>query len=169
MTLSISAPVSHALPSYISTKVNSDNVSATDYRSDNFGGGVLYGVPVSKIDHINFGLNYEYTKLKNSDTLSQNVQDFIDSHGTSYNNTSGKVDGREKTYRDDTQFSQNFHSEFGFPLLDNDITYYTFDYQFKLNQRLYQFKNDNEIALEIRPHLCLWTRPRCICRRPSFL
>ena len=135
------------------TKVNSDNVSATDYRSDNLGGGVLYGVPVSKIDHINFGLNYEYTKLKNSDTLSQNVQDFIDSHGTSYNNTSGKVGWTRKTYRDDAQFSQNFHSEFGFPLLDNDITYYTFDYQFKLNQRLYQFKNDNEIALEIRPHL----------------
>ncbi len=134
------------------THVNSDSISATDYKSNNAGLGMTIGIPASKVDHINFGGNYEYMKLNDAPTLSSNVRSFIANHGENFNNTSARIGWSRSAYTDRLRYNQNVSVDVSFPLLRNDITYYAMDYSLRYHLKLMQLKNDNTIALEFKPH-----------------
>src|SRR5690554_548791 len=58
----------------------------SSYLLDEYGGRVTFGYPTDNITRLNFGLGYTLSKLKGGVFTSQEVTDFIDEEGDSFNN-----------------------------------------------------------------------------------
>ncbi|MCK0164898.1 outer membrane protein assembly factor BamA [Marinobacter sp. S6332] len=58
----------------------------SSYLLDEYGGRVTFGYPTDNITRLNFGLGYTLSKLKGGVFTSQEVTNFIDEEGDSFNN-----------------------------------------------------------------------------------
>jgi outer membrane protein insertion porin family len=58
----------------------------SSYLLDEYGGRLTFGYPTDNITRLNFGLGYTLSKIKGGVFTSQEVSDFIDEEGDSFNN-----------------------------------------------------------------------------------
>ncbi|WP_417517411.1 outer membrane protein assembly factor BamA [Marinobacter sp.] len=58
----------------------------TSYLLDEYGGRLTFGYPTDNITRLNFGVGYTLSKVKGGVFTSQEVTDFIDEEGDSFNN-----------------------------------------------------------------------------------
>ncbi|GGE80324.1 outer membrane protein assembly factor BamA [Streptosporangium jomthongense] len=58
----------------------------TSYLLDEYGGRLTFGYPTDNITRLNFGVGYTLSKIKGGVFTSQEVTDFIDEEGDSFNN-----------------------------------------------------------------------------------
>lgn len=58
----------------------------SSYLLDEYGGRLTFGYPTDNITRLNFGLGYTLSKIKGGVFTSQEVRDFIDEEGDSFNN-----------------------------------------------------------------------------------
>ena len=61
------------------------------YTTSTIGGGVRFGVPLTEIDNLGFGLGAENTKLGINETSPQRYQDFINIFGNNNNAIPGAI------------------------------------------------------------------------------
>ena len=51
------------------------------YSTDSAGGGVTFGFPIGETQRINFGMNVEFTEIKEGFAAAQEISEFIDRNG----------------------------------------------------------------------------------------
>lgn len=61
------------------------DIDLSSYTTDIYGASVTYGIPVSEYNRINLGYGYEYIKIKSDDQSPKEVHDFIEEHGSTFN------------------------------------------------------------------------------------
>ncbi|MCV6611883.1 MAG: outer membrane protein assembly factor BamA [Amphritea sp.] len=66
------------------TDFKESNVS--NFSTDTIGTGINFGYPMDDYQRLNFGLNFEGTKVKTISSTSQEILDFIAAEGDQYNN-----------------------------------------------------------------------------------
>ncbi len=135
------------------TKVNSDRIKATDYKSENIGAGLTYGFPVTAGESINLGFNYEHSQLRQSGDQSDEVQNFFNRHGDNFDTTSLNFGVNSNQYISNMFIKQNARLEVGFPLFKHNLNYYTISYSARIKQQLFLTKEDQEYALEMLPRV----------------
>ena len=65
-------------------ETNAGNANVARYLTDVYGGGVNYGLPLDENNTFRFGLDYEHTYLKTTDSTPQEFLDFIQENGDKY-------------------------------------------------------------------------------------
>ncbi len=65
-------------------ETNAGNANVARYLTDVYGGGVNYGIPLNENNTFRFGLDYEHTYLKATDSTPQEFLDFITENGDKY-------------------------------------------------------------------------------------
>lgn len=68
-----------------SRETHYDEENVSNYSTDTLGAGVNFGYPMDDYQRLNFGLNYEGLKVKPSNDASDEVKDYIDQEGDSFN------------------------------------------------------------------------------------
>jgi len=149
--------------SYLNPYVNVDGVSrgfklfyrTTDaeranlsrYSTDVYGGSVNYGIPISEYNRIRLGGAYDHTQLETTDSSAQEVFDFIDENGNTYNSyrltASWSRDTRNRAIFPDRGSLQSFSAEVAVPL--SDLEYYKLSYK---HQWLYPLTKDFILMLK---------------------
>ncbi|SHK82742.1 Beta-barrel assembly machine subunit BamA [Marinobacter antarcticus] len=72
--------------SVFARKTDYQEEDITSYLLDEYGGRLTFGYPTDSITRLNFGLGYTLSKVKGGVFTSQEVSDFIDEEGDSFNN-----------------------------------------------------------------------------------
>lgn len=65
-------------------ETNAGNANVVRYLTDVYGGGVNWGLPLDENNTFRFGLDYEHTYLKSTDSTPQEFLDFISQNGDKY-------------------------------------------------------------------------------------
>ena len=66
-------------------KTDADEANIANYSTDNFGGDLNFGIPISEINRLFLSVGYENTDLKlPSDNTVQRYQDFVDEEGDQF-------------------------------------------------------------------------------------
>ncbi|MDR2244619.1 MAG: outer membrane protein assembly factor BamA [Burkholderiales bacterium] len=113
------------------TRVDTDDLAVSYYKSDTLGAAIGFGVPITETDTINFGLRYENTKLKVDDEKSsESYLDFVKEFGNTTNSFMLSA-GWSRDTRDDIMFPsrgrlQNVYTEVAVP--PGDLTYWKLQY-----------------------------------------
>jgi outer membrane protein insertion porin family len=68
-----------------SRETHYDEENVSNYSTDTLGAGVNFGYPMDDYQRLNFGFNFEGIKVKPSNDVSQEVTDYIDLEGDSFN------------------------------------------------------------------------------------
>lgn len=63
-----------------------DESNVSNFSTDTIGAGINFGYPMDDYQRLNFGLNFEGTKVKTVSDTSQEILDFIAAEGDQYNN-----------------------------------------------------------------------------------
>lgn len=158
----LTASLSHIDPFYTdygisrSTKIyysniDTDHAKATDYKSNNLGLSVVYGIPASRYSKVDVGFNLEQSEFKDSDKYSQQVQNFINDHGNSYTNFALKLGYGHSRYESNYQNKFNVSLELGLPVFPHEITYYTASVTDRYKVDLYELNAKDKFKLEISP------------------
>lgn len=69
-------------------KTDARDANLADYNLDQLGGGVVFGIPISETNSIDFGLNFENTEFSPGPEASAEVLAFRDSSGGDFNTVS---------------------------------------------------------------------------------
>lgn len=69
-------------------KTDARDANLADYNLDQLGGGVIFGIPISETNSIDFGLNFENTEFSPGPEASAEVLAFRDSSGGDFNTVS---------------------------------------------------------------------------------
>ena len=160
----LTASLSHVDPFYTdygvsrSTKiyyssVDTDSIKASDYKSDNLGLTMSYGIPVSRYAKFDVGFNVEQSEFKDSTKYAQQVTDFINEHGNSYTNFAIKLGLGHARYEDTYRNRFNASLEVGLPLFPHELTYYTMSVSDKYKVDLYRFNPKDRLSLELMPKI----------------
>lgn len=160
----LSANITHTNPFYTDsgvsrstnfyyTSIDTDSVKATDYRSDNVGINMIYGIPVSKYAKVDVGFNIEQSEFKDGSSYSQQVTDFINQHGNSYTNFAIKLGLGHARYEDNYRNQFNASLEVGLPVFPHELTYYTLSAMDRYKLDLYQFNAKDKLRLELNPKI----------------
>jgi outer membrane protein insertion porin family len=101
------------------------------YRSTTYGGGIRFGVPVTEIDTINYGLAAENTKLDVFNDSPDRFKNFVEDFGNNNNAILGTVgftrDRRNSIIYPTDGTLLRLSGEIGLPIAD--LTYYKLSYQ----------------------------------------
>jgi len=68
-----------------SRETHYDEEKVSNYSNDTLGAGVNFGYPMDDYQRLNIGVNYEGMKVKPSNDASDEVKDYIDQEGDSFN------------------------------------------------------------------------------------
>jgi outer membrane protein insertion porin family len=107
-------------------------LTTSQYLTDVATAGVVFGVPVSETDRINFSLDVSQTKLKLGDAEDVSVElvDFVDTYGDEFLNfdfgVSWSRDGRDKAIFPTSGALQRLYGEVTLP--GSDLTYWKVGY-----------------------------------------
>lgn len=72
-------------------KSNATTISVSQYKSDTFGGGVRYGVPISDEESFHYGLALENTKITLTSISPQRFIDYVNTFGATNQNVVGTI------------------------------------------------------------------------------
>ncbi len=72
-------------------KSNATTISVSQYKSDTFGGGVRYGVPISDEESFHYGLALENTKITLTSISPQRYIDYVNTFGATNQNVVGTI------------------------------------------------------------------------------
>jgi len=115
---------------YRKTDANSANLAS--YTTDNFGGDVSFGIPISEVNRVRLALGYESTKLNlpSSNTI-QRYSDFIAKEGDSFDTVSLTLgwssDSRDSSVLPTRGSSQSVSAEVAIP--GGSLQYYKLRYK----------------------------------------
>ncbi|MGH8718449.1 MAG: BamA/TamA family outer membrane protein, partial [Burkholderiales bacterium] len=116
--------------------VDPSSLSVGRYRSTTYGGGIRFGVPITEVDTINYGLAAENTKLDVFDNSPDRFLDFVDEFGPNNSAILGTVgftrDRRNSLIYPTEGTLLRLSGEVGLPVAD--LRYYKLSYQ----QQYYQ-------------------------------
>jgi len=111
----------------------------TNYYSDEYDAGVLYGIPlgqeVGAFNRVQLGLGYQETVLHLAGNPATQAVNYINQHGRHYQELDFKAgitrDTRDKAIFPTSGGQQNFFADFFAPLSSKSISYYTLNYHGK--------------------------------------
>lgn len=108
-------------------------VNVASYTSDNYGAALSFGVPLSDYSGFNFGFGYQYIDITQFNKYSNPMVDFINEHGSTFNQASVNGAWMRTTY-DRAIFptsgtKQVLSAEVGLPIMNKSLDYYKLDYQ----------------------------------------
>jgi len=130
---------------YRTTDAEAANLSR--YTTDVYGTGVNYGLPVSEFNDFKVGAVFDHTKLRTAYFTAQEVFDFIDSEGDTYNsyrlNASFRHDTRNRALFPDRGMLHSVGLQVALPF--SDIDYYKLQYKL---QWLYPLITDYILLLK---------------------
>lgn len=135
------------------TWVDSDDIRASDYRAENIGASMMFGLPMTRYAKLDMGVNVEHSIFKDSDSYSSQVQNFIDQHGSLYNNVALKFGLSHSLFESSYKNLFNASLEVGLPIIDHYITYYTFNASDRFKVDLYKLNTKDKFSFEVVPRL----------------
>jgi outer membrane protein insertion porin family len=104
------------------------NVSS--YTTNSFGGGISFGYPLSEISSLGFGLSLENLSIDLGSYPSQEIQEFVDENGDTYNTLTPSISWNKSTLNRGVFAtrgqSQTIRFEMAVP--GSDIQYYKLSY-----------------------------------------
>ena len=114
-------------------KIDAQSSSLGQYVTKTTGAGVRFGVPVTEIDTIQYGLAYEITNIQTFDTSPLFYRDYVrefGSHNTAVSPSVGWVrDGRDSLIYPTTGTYQRVFADGGMP--GGTLRYYRMNYQYQ--------------------------------------
>ncbi|MFN7835633.1 MAG: outer membrane protein assembly factor BamA [Burkholderiaceae bacterium] len=117
-----------------------------NYRIVSNGAGIRFGVPVSELDRVSFGLAYEGTKLSVNDSSPSRFRSYVNDFGpSSYGivSTLGyQRDSRNSAIAPTTGTFRRFNGEWALPTGDQRFTRFTYQ-----EQHFFPIKRDYALAL----------------------
>jgi len=124
---------------YRSTDAEEANLSR--YTTDAYGATVNYGLPITEYSNISFGAAFDHTKLKTTKSTAQEVFNFIEANGDSYDsyrlNARLRYDTRNRALFPSEGTLQSIRAELALPF--SDLSYYKLTSR---HQLLYPFTTD---------------------------
>ncbi|HEY0722119.1 MAG TPA: outer membrane protein assembly factor BamA [Gammaproteobacteria bacterium] len=125
--------------SYRTTDVNAATNSKYSYTTDAYGGGVMFGVPVTEYDTMRYGFNYENTTINTTASTSRQILDFCidnasaaDCSFEAYKLSSSLThDTRDKTIFADSGNMISLSGEVATPISDSALNFYKLRYSHK--------------------------------------
>ena len=116
-------------------KRNVNTISSTiasPYQSSTLGAGMNFGVPISEMDTIHYGMTVENTTIGLTNNSSQRYIDYVNTFGNTTNNYMGTVgwthDTRDSVIYTTKGTMQNVYAEVGLPV-SGALHYYKLSYQ----------------------------------------
>jgi outer membrane protein insertion porin family len=114
-----------------SRRFNPSSLRTTSYITNTDGAGVRFGVPISELDSVNYGLALENTNIKIFPDSAKRVVDFVNTFGATNLAVVGNVgwarDGRDSTIAPTRGALQRVTLESGLP--GGDLRYYKLGYK----------------------------------------
>lgn len=113
--------------------VTPGNVGIAQYSTNVMGGSVSYGFPISEYSGLSFGYGYQNIALSVGSTPSLQIAQFINQHGTHFNQFA--LDGGwqrttyDRAWLPTRGSKQQISVEVGAPLAGNSLEYYQINYQ----------------------------------------
>jgi len=124
---------------YRTTDAEEANLSR--YTTDAYGTAINYGLPITEYNNISLGAAVDHTTLKKTDLTADEVLDFIEANGDSYNsyrlNARLRYDTRNRALFPSKGMLQSIRAEVALPF--SDLSYYKLTYR---HQWLYPFTKD---------------------------
>ncbi|MEN8217607.1 MAG: outer membrane protein assembly factor BamA [Pseudomonadota bacterium] len=124
---------------YRTTDAEEANLSR--YTTDAYGTTLNYGLPITEYNNITLGAAFDHTTLKTTGESAQEVFDFVDANGDTYNSyrlsASLRYDTRNRALFPDKGMLQSISAEVALPF--SDLSYYKLTYR---HQWLYPFTKD---------------------------
>jgi outer membrane protein insertion porin family len=118
------------------------DANVTAFNSRVIGAGVSFGIPVSEFNFLFTSLNYENTKLSESRFFAQEVQDFINEQGSTFDilraSASFSYDTRNKVILPDRGFLHQIGTEVALPSFGNSVEFYKVNYRTQWFHPLWQ-------------------------------
>lgn len=114
-----------------SRRFNPTVLRSSSYITNTDGGGVRFGVPISELDTVNYGLALENTEIQTFSNSAQRIKDFVNTFGSTNLGIIGTVgwarDGRDSTIAPTRGTLQRVTLESGLP--GGDLRYYKLGYK----------------------------------------
>ncbi|MCI0400540.1 MAG: outer membrane protein assembly factor BamA, partial [Gammaproteobacteria bacterium] len=130
---------------YRTTDAAQANITAFD--STVWGGGVVFGIPVTEFNSLKLGLDYENTTIDTTVASSQQVTDFVQQNGSQFDSVlvtgAFDYDTRNKALLPDSGTLHAFGAQLAAPL--GDLEYYKLDYR---TQWFYPLIEDYTLLLQ---------------------
>ncbi|HEY9447824.1 MAG TPA: outer membrane protein assembly factor BamA, partial [Burkholderiales bacterium] len=132
-------------------RIDAVNSGLGRYKTETLGGALRYGVPVTEIDTITYGVGYESTDITIYDDSPQFYKDYVSTFGENNNavtaNAGWARDGRDSLIYPTAGTLQRASAEFGLPVAD--LKYYKTQYQYQRYfplSRLYTLMLNGELG-----------------------
>lgn len=133
--------ISRTVRAFISETDTSNSAARTTYLSSSRGASVNFGVPLSEFSTFRVGAGYERTEIGQTDSTPDDINEFIDENGDTYDlwnfNLGFSYDTRNRTVFATSGFVNRLSLDFSVP--GSDITYvkagYSFEFFYALTER----------------------------------
>ena len=116
---------------YRETNANAANLSTYDQTA--YGGGALFGIPLTEYNSLRSSLSFEHDKLDIQSATAQRIKDFVAVNGNQYDilrfNNSFTYDSRNKAIFPDKGTLHSIDTEISLPSFGNSLEYYKFEYE----------------------------------------
>ncbi|MCK5717200.1 MAG: outer membrane protein assembly factor BamA [Thiomargarita sp.] len=116
---------------YRTTDAEEANLSR--YTTDAYGNTLKYGVPVTEFDYFSMGVAIDHTVLKATEYSAQEIFDFIEENGDTYNsyrlNSSIRHDTRNRSWFPNSGNLQSLGIEVALPF--SELNYYKVHYRYQ--------------------------------------
>lgn len=126
-----------------SQQMSPDNVGLTPYSTDNYGGAMTFGIPISDFDRLSAGLGYDFTKIFGEGIFSSiQINNFIKEHGSIFHE--GKVmaaydhSSYDRAIFPTKGFAQSLNAEVDFPASSGSLSFYKAGYNTRWYFPLYK-------------------------------
>ena len=118
------------------SKTDTDTLGTSDYRTDSYGAGLSYSVPVSEYNALRYGVTAERYFIYTNTNTPQHVTEFCSDNthkadcrfDTARTNLSWTYDTRDKAFFPDNGLQSTITAELAVPLFDSAIEYYKLRY-----------------------------------------
>lgn len=109
------------------------DLDLSNYSNQRYGARVTYSIPVSeKDDFVDFGLGLEHQRIGEENTPPTEVTDFVNEHGTTFNQGIFSIgwsrNGYDQPIFPTQGLNQSLYGNLYFPLTSKSLTYYTLSY-----------------------------------------
>ena len=138
--------VSRSLEVY-NRRTDASDANLADYDLDEIGAGVTFGIPVSEFTRVSVGLELKQTGFEPGATPSDEIQAFVDEHGSEFTTalltSAWAYDTRNSRWLPSSGSLTRLSGEIGIP--GGDVTFYKV---FARHQRILPLAGDFALALD---------------------
>lgn len=116
-----------------SQRVTPGKVNLVSYTQNNYGGDIIYGIPITEYQRLAFSLGYQHVRINPSSGAPLQILDFVNRHGRTFNQV--KVGGAwtynsyDRIVFPTKGFGSVGSAEMGVPAMGHSLNYYKFNYQ----------------------------------------